>query len=143
MLGNEHNTLAANHRLQGFYDLKVSAILCQPLMPMEIRHEKRADPLNERGILRPYIGVSALRKLLAFFNRLFLLGGEEDSPTSVGVFCCTSSSVETNPFSVQFHPLPAPLGLRRKRSRLPGTHIFEIRFDEFRHLSNPKRDGAY
>jgi hypothetical protein len=57
LLGNQYGTLTANHGLQGLYDLKVSTILCQPLVPMEVRPEERAHALDERGIPSPYIGV--------------------------------------------------------------------------------------
>lgn len=50
-------------------------------MPVEIRPEERTDAPDGHAISGPYLDVCALRELLAFFNRLFLLGSQEDAPT--------------------------------------------------------------
>jgi hypothetical protein len=71
--------------LQRLYDLKVGALRRQALMPIEVLSEERTHTPYKRRIASPYIGVRALRKLLAFLDRLLLLGGKEYAPAFVGV----------------------------------------------------------
>jgi hypothetical protein len=84
-LRDQHHALATNHRPQGLYHFEIRTDSQEPLVPVKMRSEKRADAPHKCGITSPDIGVCALREFLAFLNRLFLLGREKDSPTLIRI----------------------------------------------------------